>query len=98
MTNKVGDRFQITIDKKVRRQLAIRPGDLAVERAEDGRLVVEFIRRHPESMLGWAKRHATRAVEPITDWDAMKDRVWAVRAAEIREVLEEDSRRHRGGR
>lgn len=98
MTNKVGERYQITIDKKVRRELGIKPGDLAAERVEDGRLVVEFFRLHHESMLGWAKRHATRAVEPITDWDAMKDRVWAARAAEIREVLEEDSRRHRGDR
>ena len=45
-------------------------------------------------MLGWLKKRGYR-VEPIADWDAYFDKVWATRAAEIDEVLQEDSRRHR---
>jgi AbrB family looped-hinge helix DNA binding protein len=32
MPNVVGERFQITIDKKVREELGIKAGDLAIER------------------------------------------------------------------
>jgi len=94
MPNVVGERFQITIDKKVREELGIKPGDHAVERVEDGRLVIDFMPRpHRESMLGWLKKRGYN-VEPITDWEAYFDRVWAARAAEIDEVLLEDSARH----
>ena len=43
MTNKVGERYQITIDKAVREKLGIQPGDQAVEWVEDGRLVIGFL-------------------------------------------------------
>ena len=46
-------------------------------------------------MLGILKRHTDRPIEPITDWRAVKERAWAMRAAEIMEVLAEDSARHR---
>ncbi len=96
MTNKVGDRFQITIDKVVREQLGVRPGDQAVEWIEDGRLVIAFLPRpHQESMLGILKRYSDRPIEPITDWQAVKERAWAARSREIMEVLDADSRRHR---
>ncbi|HEX4896838.1 MAG TPA: AbrB/MazE/SpoVT family DNA-binding domain-containing protein [Candidatus Limnocylindrales bacterium] len=95
MPNVVGERFQITIDKRVREQLGIKPGDQAVEWVEDGRLVVGFLPRpHNESMLGILKRLSDVPIEPITDWEAFFDRAWAARAAEIEEVLEADSRRH----
>lgn len=96
MPNVVGERFQITIDKRVREQLGIKPGDQAVEWVEDGRLVVGFLPRpHNESMLGILKKLANVPIEPITDWQAVKDRAWAARTAEIMEVLRDDSRRHR---
>jgi hypothetical protein len=45
-------------------------------------------------MLGIIRTLTDKAIEPITDWQAVYDRAWAVRAAEIDEVLEDDSRRH----
>lgn len=88
MPNVVGERFQITIDKKVREELAIRPGDLAVERAEAGRLIVTFMPKpHNRSMLGALRPYIKGPIEPITDWQAMKDRAWAMRTAEIMESL-----------
>jgi AbrB family looped-hinge helix DNA binding protein len=95
MSNVVGERFQITIDKRVREELGIKPGDRAVEWVEDGRLVVGFIPGANESMLGILKRITKAPIEPITDWQALKDRAWEARAAEIARTLTEDSERHR---
>lgn len=93
MTNVVGERFQITIDKKVREQLGIQPGDRAIEWVEDGRLVVYFMPKpHDRSLLGILKKPG---MEPITDWRTLKEKAWAARTAEIMEALEADSRRHR---
>jgi AbrB family looped-hinge helix DNA binding protein len=93
MANVVGERFQITIDKQVREQLGIQPGDQAIEFVEDGRLVVYFMPKpHNRSLLGILHRPG---MEPITDWGAVKERAWTQRTAEIMEVLEADSRRHR---
>jgi AbrB family looped-hinge helix DNA binding protein len=93
MSNVVGERYQITIDKRVREQLGIEPGDRAVEWVEDGRLVVYFMPKpHNRSLLGILKQPGR---EPITDWQAVKERAWAARSAEIMEALKADSRRHR---
>jgi AbrB family looped-hinge helix DNA binding protein len=96
MTNIVGERFQITIDKEAREALGIRPGDRAIERVERGRLVVDFMPApHRESLLGILKRPGQPV---ITDWQEVKDRAWAARAEEIMEALAEDSRRHAADR
>ena len=58
---------------------------------EDGRLVVGFLPRpHNESMLGILKKVTGKTIEPITDWQALKERAWAARSAEIMEALEAD--------
>ncbi len=94
MANVVGDRFQITIDKKVRAELGIKPGDRAIERVEGGRLVVYFMPKpHNDSLLGIFK-DPTRPSRHI-DIAAEKEAAWAARTAEIMESLEADSRRHR---
>ncbi len=93
MANVVGERFQITIDRKVREQLGIQPGDRAVEWVEDGRLVVYFMPKpHARSLLGILKKPGTK---PITDWQALKENAWAARTEEIMQALDADSRRHR---
>jgi AbrB family looped-hinge helix DNA binding protein len=93
MANVVGERFQITIDKQVREQLGIQPGDQAVEWIEDGRLVVYFMPKpHSRSLLGILKKPGTK---PITDWEAFKRQTWGTRADEIMAVLRDDSARHR---
>ena len=46
----VGERGQITIERQIREQLGIRPKDLAVQRVEDGKLVVEFVRPYEAHM------------------------------------------------
>ena len=95
MANVVGERFQITIDKRVRAELGIKPGDQAVERVEDGRLVVYFMpKRHNDSLRGIFK-DPSRPSRRV-DIEAEKEATWAARAAEITDDLEADSRRHRG--
>jgi AbrB family looped-hinge helix DNA binding protein len=95
MSNVVGERFQITIDKRVREQLGIKPGDQAVERIEDGRLVIYFMpKRHTDSLRG-ILRDPNRAPRHV-DFEAEKEATWAARGKEIMDVLEADSRRHRG--
>lgn len=95
MANVVGERFQITIDKRVRAELGIKPGDQAVERVEDGRLVVYFMpKRHTDSLLGIFK-DPTRVTGSV-DVEAEKEATWEARSAEIVEALEADSRRNRG--
>jgi len=42
----VGERGQITIERAIRERLGIRPKDVAVQRVEDGHLIVEFVRPH----------------------------------------------------
>lgn len=80
MANVVGERFQITIDKQIRRQLGIKPGDRAVEHVIDGRLVVDFIPAvHRESLRGIFKRPGQPVV---TDWQDLRDRAWGWRFAE----------------
>ncbi len=93
MTNKVGERYQITIDKAVRETLGIQPGDQAMEWAEDGRLIVEFMPRpHNRSLRGILKRPA---VPPgSTDSGAEKEAAWIARSSEITESLAADSARH----
>jgi AbrB family looped-hinge helix DNA binding protein len=93
MANVVGERYQITIDKVVRRQLGIKPGDRAVEQVIDGRLVVDFIpATHAESLHGIFRRPDS---PPSGDWQATKERAWEMRTAELREVLQADTDRHR---
>ncbi len=48
----VGERFQLVIERDVRRELGISPGDRAIETIENGRLVITFLpSRHRRSLL-----------------------------------------------
>lgn len=49
----VGDRFQVVIERDVRRELGVQPGDRAVETIEHGRLVITFLpAKHRRALLG----------------------------------------------
>lgn len=94
MANVVGERFQITIDKRVRERLGVKPGDRAVEWVEDGRLVVYFMPKpHNESLRG-ILRNPELAPRHV-DITAEREAAWAARSAEIMDVLRRDSDRNR---
>lgn len=61
MPTRVGERGQITIERAIREELGIYAGDEAVQRVEDGRLIVEIVPgRHRRSLAGALKGHVTR--------------------------------------
>jgi AbrB family looped-hinge helix DNA binding protein len=85
MSNVVGERYQITISKGVRDELGVEPGDLAIERVEDGRLVVSFVpHAHRESLLGILR--GPKAA-PVGDWGALMEDARRARSAEILTAL-----------
>lgn len=43
MANRIGERGQVTIEKAIRDQLGVSAGDLAVQRVEGDRVVIEFV-------------------------------------------------------
>ena len=86
----VGDRGQITIGKALRERLGVRPGDVAVQVVEGGRLVVYFLPApHRRSLRGVLKPHPDKR---IADWEAVRESV----AQEI--ALDAEGPRRRGGR
>ena len=71
MPSRVGERGQITIERAIREELGIHAGDEAVQRIEDGRLVVEIVPgRRRRSLAGALKPHVTR--RPVDEsWTAI---------------------------
>ena len=77
MTSRVGERGQITIEKSIREELAIHAGDEAVQRIEDGRIVIEVIPgRHRRSLAGSLRQKIGR-VPTDESWSALRDAAWA---------------------
>jgi AbrB family looped-hinge helix DNA binding protein len=76
MPSRVGERGQITIEKSIREELGIYAGDEAVQRVEDGRLVIEVVPgRHQRSLAGILKGKAGR-VPDDESWDALRGGAW----------------------
>ena len=72
MGSRVGERGQITIEKSIREELGIHAGDEAVQRIEDGRVVVEIVpARHRRSLAGILAGAATRH-PPDEAWEALR--------------------------
>jgi bifunctional DNA-binding transcriptional regulator/antitoxin component of YhaV-PrlF toxin-antitoxin module len=58
----------MTIERAIRKQLGIKPRDIAVQRVEEGRLVVEFVRPqepHMRSLAGILGPSPKQADEPL---------------------------------
>lgn len=77
MGSRVGERGQITIEKAIREQLAIYSGDEAVQRVEDGRIVIEIVPgRHRRSLAGALGNKVGRMPEDES-WNALRAAAWA---------------------
>jgi AbrB family looped-hinge helix DNA binding protein len=76
MASRVGERGQITLEKRIREELGIRAGDEAIQRIENGRIVVEVVPgRHSRSLAGAAAPHITR--QPSDEsWEVLRDAAW----------------------
>ena len=76
MTSRVGERGQITIEKAIREQLAIYAGDEAVQRVEDGRIVIEIVPgRHARSLVGVLREHVGRWPADES-WEVLRAAAW----------------------
>jgi len=72
MVSRVGERGQITIEKSIREELGIYAGDDAVQRVEDGRIVIEVVPgRHRRSLAGTLRDKVGR--QPADEsWEALR--------------------------
>lgn len=76
MTSRVGERGQITIEKAIREELAIYAGDEAVQRVQDGRIVIEVVPgRHRRSLAG-SLRDKVGRTPGDESWDAIRRSAW----------------------
>lgn len=76
MVSRVGERGQITIEKSIREQLGIYAGDEAVQRVEDGRIVIDVVPgRHRRSLAGSLRGRATRT-PPDETWEELRRAAW----------------------
>lgn len=73
MASTVGERGQVTIEKAIREELGVYAGDLAVQRVEDGRVVIEFLPAPHRRSLAGVLRDKVRPVMDDADWAAVRD-------------------------
>jgi AbrB family looped-hinge helix DNA binding protein len=76
MASRVGERGQITIEKRIREHLGVYAGDQAIQRVEDGRVVIEFVPApHRRSLLGALAEKVTRT--PRNErWSSLREAAW----------------------
>lgn len=79
MTNKVGSRGQIVIDKRIRDRLGIKAGHRAIQLVVDNHVELHFIPPdHSHSLMGiLASRVAGPILESDDDWHEAKCRAWS---------------------
>jgi AbrB family looped-hinge helix DNA binding protein len=76
MPSRVGERGQITIEKAIREELGIDAGDEAVQRVEDGRIVIEVVPgRHRRSLAGSLKASVNRRPRDES-WEVLRRAAW----------------------
>ena len=73
MASTVGERGQVTIEKAIREELGVYAGDLAVQRIENGRVIIDFVPApHRRSLLGVLRDSVTRWPDD-EDWEKVRD-------------------------
>ena len=73
MASRVGERGQITIEKQIREELGVHPGDQAIQRVEEGRVVVEFVPGpHRRSLAGVLTGKVTKRPHDES-WEVLRE-------------------------
>jgi AbrB family looped-hinge helix DNA binding protein len=76
VSSRVGDRGQITIEKAIREDLGIYAGDEAVQRVENGRIVIDVVPgRHRRSLAGSLRKKVGRRPDDES-WEALRAASW----------------------
>lgn len=73
MTSTVGERGQVTIEKAIREQLGVYAGDQAVQRIENGRVVIEFVPAPHRRSLAGALRDKVARRPRDEAWPVLRD-------------------------
>ena len=76
MVSRVGERGQITLEKGIREELGVYPGDGAVQRIEGGRVVIDFVPGPHSRSLAGALRDKVRKQPPDESWPALRRVAW----------------------
>lgn len=76
MTSRVGERGQVTIEKGIREELGVSAGDQAIQRIEDGRVVIEFVPGPHTRSLAGALADKIRRVPEDEDWQVLRRKAW----------------------
>ncbi|MEX2547014.1 MAG: AbrB/MazE/SpoVT family DNA-binding domain-containing protein [Chloroflexota bacterium] len=73
LSSRVGERGQVTIEKQIREELGVYAGDQAVQRIEDGRVVIEFVPGPHRRSLAGALRSRVRRRPRDERWSTLRD-------------------------
>ena len=91
MTNKVGSKGQIVIEKGIRDRLGIRPGYRAIQLLVDDHVELHFIPPdHNHSLMGILASHITRPIPESDDgWQVVKDMTWTEAVNDKKNLVDE---------
>jgi AbrB family looped-hinge helix DNA binding protein len=73
MASRVGERGQVTIEKRIREELGVYAGDQALQRVENGRVVIEFVPGPHRRSLAGALRDRIKQRPTDERWSTIRD-------------------------
>lgn len=73
MASTVGERGQVTIEKAIREELGVYAGDVAVQRVEGRRVVIEFVPAPHRRSLAGVLRDKVQRVSDDESWEAIRE-------------------------
>ena len=76
MTNKVGTKGQIVIEKPIRDRLGIEPGQIAIQHLAGDHVEIRFFAPDHERSLRGLLADSTRRSVPPAEWEAAKRGAW----------------------
>ena len=92
MSNVVRQKGQVVITKKIRDELGVEPGWMAVQSVVNGHLEIHFFPpEHNRSLLGSLAPYTDVVIQPGEEWDKAREMAWEAAALEWAKKWEEDS-------
>ena len=90
MNNVVGKKGQVVISKKIRDELGVEPGWLALQSVVNGHVEIYFVPpEHNRSLLGSLAPYTDVVIQPGEEWRQAKEKAWEAAAVEKIERLDQ---------